>query len=159
MGEYTMREMRRKELKIDEQEAISILTKGEYGILSTIDEHGQLYGFPLNYAYHDRCIYFHAAQMGHKIDNIVFNDRVSFCVVGKTKVIPEQFTSKYESVICFGKASLIEEEEDKKKGLNGLIEKYSPDYLNAGKKAIERSLKNVAVIKIEIERISGKASK
>ena len=158
MGEYTMREMRRKELKIDEQEAISILTKGEYGILSTIDEHGQLYGFPLNYAYHDRCIYFHAAQMGHKIDNIVFNDRVSFCVVGKTKVIQSEFTTKYESVICFGKASTVEG-EDKKKGLIALIEKYSPDYLNAGLKAIEKSLKNVAVIKLEIEYISGKASK
>jgi len=153
-----MREMRRKNLKIDDQKAKSILTNGEYGVLSTVDENGQPYGVPLNYAYMDGYIYFHAAQAGHKIDNIAFNDRVSFCIVGKTKVIQSEFTTKYESVICFGKAKVVEGEE-KLKGLMGLIEKYSPDYLNAGKKAIEKSLKNVAVIKIEIEYISGKASK
>ncbi|MDP8322708.1 MAG: pyridoxamine 5'-phosphate oxidase family protein [Candidatus Stygibacter australis] len=153
-----MRELRRKDRLINEQSANKILVEGEYGVLSTVDEHGQPYGVPLNYAYQDRCIYFHAAHMGHKIDNIAYNDRVSFCVVGKTKVIQSEFTTKYESVICFGKAGIVEGEE-KKKGLMGLIEKYSPDYLNAGLKAIEKSLKNVAVIKLEIEYISGKASK
>jgi len=156
MDEYTMRKMRRKNLIMDEQKAISILTKGEYGVLSTIDEHGQPYGVPLNYAYQDGCIYFHAAQAGHKIDNIAFNDRVSFCVVGKTKVIPEQFTSKYESVICFGKASLIEEEE-KQNALIWLLEKYTPDHLENEKRSIAKSLNSVAVIKISIEYIVGKA--
>jgi len=158
MDGYKMREMRRKNLKIDDQKAKSILTNGEYGVLSTVDEHGQPYGVPLNYAYLDGCIYFHAAQAGYKIDNIAFNDRVSFCVVGKTQVIPEQFTTKYESVICFGKASLIEEEE-KLNALIWLLEKYTPDHLGNGRKSIAQSLNSVAVIKINIEHLSVKAQR
>ncbi|MDP8219812.1 MAG: pyridoxamine 5'-phosphate oxidase family protein [Candidatus Stygibacter frigidus] len=158
MDEYKIRAMRRKNLKIDDRKANSILTMGEYGVLSTVDKHGQPYGVPLNYVYQDGCIYFHAAQAGHKIDNIAFNNRVSFCVVGKTKVIQSEFTTKYESVICFGKAGLIEEEE-KLNALIWLLEKYTPDHLVNGRKTIDKTLKNVAVIKIEIEYITGKASK
>lgn len=151
-----MRELRRKDRSISEQSAKKILIEGEYGVLSTVDENGQPYGVPLNYVFLDRGIYFHAAQKGYKIDNIVFNNRVSFCVVGKTKVIQEEFTTNYESVICFGKASLVEGKE-KEKGLMGLIQKYSPDFQKAGKEEIAGSLKIVAVIRIDIDHMSGKA--
>jgi len=41
--------MRRKDRKITETEAFSILKKGEYGILSTTSPNGDPYGVPLNY--------------------------------------------------------------------------------------------------------------
>jgi uncharacterized protein len=38
-----------------------------------------------------------------------------FCVVGRTQILPDEFSTKYESVIVFGRA--IEVSDDEKKGL------------------------------------------
>ena len=73
------KEMRRKERSIDNQQAIELLKKGQYGVLSTVGENGYAYGIPLNYAYHEGNIYFHCAAEGSKLDNIAYNNKVSFC--------------------------------------------------------------------------------
>ena len=151
-----MRKLRRKDRAIGEIEAFKILSEGEYGVLSTVDESGQPYGVPLNYVYLDGSIYFHAAREGHKIANITCSSQVSFCVVGKTRIIADQFTSLYESAIIFGRAGIVDRAE-KEKALINLVEKYSSEYLEDGKKAIAQSLGSVAVIKIIIEHITGKA--
>ena len=73
-----MRMMRKKNREISEDEALELLTRAEYGVLSTVDENGQPYGVPLNFCVVDGCIYFHCAVEGHKIDNIEQNSAVSF---------------------------------------------------------------------------------
>ncbi|HRU42660.1 MAG TPA: pyridoxamine 5'-phosphate oxidase family protein, partial [Candidatus Diapherotrites archaeon] len=122
------REMRRQDRKTDNEKAAAILAAGEYGILSTVGDNGYAYGVPLSYAYSKGSIYFHSATVGHKLDNIKHNDKVSFCVVGATEVIPEDFGTKYESVIVFGKASEIYDEE-KQEALMTIIKKYSSDFI------------------------------
>jgi uncharacterized protein len=151
-----MRKMRRIDRAIDNNAAEKILAAGDFGVLSTIDEAGQPYGVPLNYIYLDGNIYFHAAYQGHKIDNIISNPQVSFCVVGENEIIAEQFTTRYESVICFGKAILVENEE-KMKALVGLLERFTPNHLEKGKKSIDKSIDSVAIVKISIEYLTGKA--
>lgn len=150
--------MRRKDRAIPVEESIHILTTGEFGVLSTVDAERLPYGVPLNYVFMDNCIYFHAAYLGHKIDNIANNPQVSFCVVGKTQVVSEKYTSLYESVICFGKASLVEEKE-KLNALIWLLEKYAPKQIGANKKTMSHSLDSVAVIKLTIEHFTGKAQR
>ncbi len=76
-----MKKIRRKDRKISTDEAIDLLKKCEYGVLSTVDSDGQPYGIPLSYVYKDDCIYFHCARVGYKLENIKDNPRVSFCVV------------------------------------------------------------------------------
>ena len=72
---------------------------------------GQAYGVPLNYVFKNNCLYFHCALEGHKLDNIRANNKVSFCVVGKTKVLPDKFSTEYESAMAFGTASVVQGEE------------------------------------------------
>jgi nitroimidazol reductase NimA-like FMN-containing flavoprotein (pyridoxamine 5'-phosphate oxidase superfamily) len=98
-------ELRRKERVLTEPEAMAILERGEYGILSTCDPDGQPYGIPLSYCLENDAIYFHCAVEGHKLNNIAADNRVSFCVVGRTEVLPGQFATKYESVVIFGRAT------------------------------------------------------
>jgi nitroimidazol reductase NimA-like FMN-containing flavoprotein (pyridoxamine 5'-phosphate oxidase superfamily) len=86
-----MKHIRRKEREITTQEAIEILDSAEYGVLSTVGEDDQPYGVPICYVHKNGSIYFHCALGGHKLDNIRHNEKVSFCVVGKTKVLPEKF--------------------------------------------------------------------
>ncbi|MBW2613470.1 MAG: pyridoxamine 5'-phosphate oxidase family protein [Deltaproteobacteria bacterium] len=150
-----MREMRRKDKEIGMDDAINFLTEHEYGVLSTVGTDGQPYGVPLNYAYKDNCIYFHCALTGHKIDNIVNNPKVSFCAVGDTKVLPSEFSTNYVSAVAFGVASEIQGTE-RYNALVLLLEKFSPDFLEEGKKYIKKLDKATKVIKIEIQHISGK---
>lgn len=42
-------EVRREDRKISEEEAMSILQKAEYGVLSTVSEDGTPYSIPLNF--------------------------------------------------------------------------------------------------------------
>jgi len=98
------REIRLKDRLVNDEKAVEIITKDSYGVLSTIGEDGYPYGVPLNYTYFDNCICFHCAQEGHKLDNINFDNKVSFCVVTKSDVFGNEFDTDYESAIAFGKA-------------------------------------------------------
>jgi hypothetical protein len=150
-----MRKMRRKDKEIGTDEAIKLLAECEYGVLSTVDNDGQPYGVPLNYAYKDNCIYFHCTLTGHKIDNIDNNPKVSFCAVGDTKVLPSEFSTNYVSAVAFGVASELLGTE-RYNALVLLLEKFSPKFMEEGKKYIEKLDKATKVIKIEIRHISGK---
>jgi hypothetical protein len=150
--------MRRKDRMITNTETLSILEKGEYGVLSTVSSDSEPYGVPLNYCLINECIYFHCAVEGKMISNINNNPNVSFCVVGKTEVLPDKFGTNYESCLVQGLASESFGEE-KQLALEGLIHKYSENFVSEGLKYIEKLKDKTRVFKISIESISGKARK
>ena len=153
-----MNEMRRKDRAITEEETIALLSTVEYGVLSTVSENGKPYGVPLNFCFIDHCIYFHCTVEGHKIDNIKQNKSVSFCAVGNTEILPAKFGTKYESIIVSGE---VEEVFDVNKqiALEGLIHKYSPEFIEKGIKYIEGKKEKFKVFKITIDKLTGKARK
>lgn len=152
------KEMRRKDRELNSNEISAILKNSNYGILSTISENGYPYGVPVSFIYHDDYIYFHGALRGHKLDNIANNNKVSFCVVGHTCVLPAEFSTKFESVIIFGEAFDVDGDE-KNSTLLEIINKYSPDFINQGKEYIQKANKATKVMKIKIEFVTGKAKK
>lgn len=152
------REMRRKDREIDSQEALKLLERGEYGVLSMTCENGYAYGVPLNYAYCEGKIYFHCAHEGLKLDNIKLNNKVSFCVVGDIRPLPEKFSYSYESAVAFGKAETVAGRE-KEEALLLLIRKYSPEFIEKGKEYINKSSEGTTVVKLNIEHVTGKARK
>lgn len=152
------KEMRRKDRQIGTEAALEVLKNGEYGVLSIVGQNGYAYGIPLSYTYSDNKIYFHCAKEGTKLDNIKSNNKVSFCVVGKTEVLPCKFSTNYESVIVFGEAIEIEGEE-KKKGLMDIVKKYSPGFTTEGEKYLEASAHETKVVRIDIKHLTGKARK
>jgi uncharacterized protein len=151
-----MKPIRRNDREITSQDAGALLETAEYGVLSTVGPGGQPYGVPLSFVYRNDCIYFHCAVTGHKLDNIEYDARVSFCVVGKTKILPAKFATEYESAVAFGVASEVREAE-RFDALLWLLEKYCPDFVEEGKKYIEQKDNATRVFKIEITHISGKA--
>ncbi|MBC8018939.1 MAG: pyridoxamine 5'-phosphate oxidase family protein [Verrucomicrobia bacterium] len=151
-----MKSIRRSDREITFQDARDILDNAEYGILSTVGIDGQPYGVPLSYVYKNDSIYFHCALSGHKLDNIKHSAKVSFCVVGNTKVLPDKFATEYESALVFGVASEVKETE-RHNALLWLLEKYCPDFIEEGKIYIEQKDKVTKVFKVEINNISGKA--
>ncbi len=151
-----MEKLRRKDRAITEEEAVALLNRAEYGVLSTVSENGKPYGVPLNFCIINDCIYFHCAVEGQKIDNIKQNKLVSFCVVGNTELLPDKFGTKYESIIVSGE---VEEVFDmnKQKAMEGLLHKYSSEFFDKGIKYIEGLRDKTRVFKITINTLTGKA--
>ena len=153
-----MKEMRRKDRAISEEESVVLLNKAEYGVLSTVTEDRKPYGVPLNFCFIDSRIYFHSAIEGHKVENIQQNRYVSFCVVGNTEILPDKFGTKYESVIVFGEVEEVFG-KDKQIALEGLVRKYAPEFIEEGRKYIASQKDKTRVFRININRLTGKARK
>jgi nitroimidazol reductase NimA-like FMN-containing flavoprotein (pyridoxamine 5'-phosphate oxidase superfamily) len=151
--------MRRKDKALQGEALLQILERGEYGILSTADDRGRPYGVPMNYVYSENCLYFHCAPEGHKLDNLRDNPRVSFCVVGDTRLLPDEFNTAFESVIVSGEAALIHEDSERLQALMLLVEKYSPEFVEEGKKYIESNQSRTKVVKLDIQAMTGKAKR
>ncbi len=152
------KEMRRKDKQLSVEESIEILKSNEIGVLSTICENGYPYGIALNYVYYNNSIYFHGAKEGQKLDNIKNCDKVSFLVTSDVQLLPEDFNTKYKSVILFGRAGEINSDE-KAEILTQFVKKYSNDFLEKGKEYVKESKDLTTIIKIKIEHLSGKAYK
>ena len=76
-----MREMRRKDRKLDSADTLEILKNGEYGVLATVTEDGGPYGVPMSYAFDEErhVIYMHcSAEGGQKTDNLRLHPEVCF---------------------------------------------------------------------------------
>lgn len=150
------REMRRFKQLLSVEETVAVLNKGTSGVLAVIGDDGYPYTIPLSYVYCDSKIYFHSAKRGHKIDAINQNSKVSFCVTDKDEVIQEEYTTYFRSVIAFGKARIIEDDTEKKAAIEKLAEKYSPDYEEGRLQEIDRGYKQLCMIELNVEHMTGK---
>jgi hypothetical protein len=153
------KEIRRKDRALDNASAFAVLKNSAYGVLSTADKDNQPYGTPVSYVVVDNSIFIHSATEGHKLENITSNSKVSFCVVGKTRLLPDKFSTEYESAIVFGTALIVDGENQKREALEALLAKYSPDYLEAGEKYIDKLFDQVIVMQVSIDHITGKSRK
>ncbi|MFO7369845.1 MAG: pyridoxamine 5'-phosphate oxidase family protein [Bacteroidales bacterium] len=155
--QYTNEGVRRQDRLLNEDEARQLLQQGEYGVLSMQTEEDGAYGIPVNYAWDDHSyIYLHCAPEGRKLSCIAANDRVSFCVVGQTFVIPDKFTTAYESIVLSCCAQLVTDDGERMKALELLLDKYSPDDKTVGIQYARQSFSRTAIIRLDINQWSGK---
>lgn len=150
------REMRRKKQVLSIEDSIAVLNNGTSGVLAVSGDNDYPYAVPLSYVYHDRKIIFHCAQTGHKLDAIARNEKVSFCVIDQDNVVPQEYTSYFRSVIVFGKARILNNEDEKRSALEILAAKYSPDHEQGRLQEIEKHFKQVCLVELVIEHMTGK---
>ena len=151
------REMRRKMQALTAEETAEILKRNTFGVLSLNGDDGYPYGVPLSYVYLDSKLYFHCAGAGHKLDSILKDDKVSFCVIDQDQVVGEEYTTYFRSVIAFGRARVLEGAE-KLRPLVELCEKYYPGHLEQTRQKAEHALKNVSIVEVTIEHMTGKTA-
>lgn len=155
-----VKEMRRKDRLISEEECMEALQAAEYGTLATISEDNTPYITPMNFAYHEGSLYFHCTkESGHKLENIAYNKNACFNVVDSVELIPEKFATKYRSVTVFGEIEVVEDYKEKRAGISHIALKLSPDYVEEGNKYIDTAIDQINMLKLKISRITGKASK
>lgn len=154
------RDVRRQNRVLEGDRITELLLNSEFGFLSLgTSENGYAYGIPISYAYEEESnsLYFHCAPEGQKLDEINKNNKVSFCVVGKTNPIADKFTTLYESVIVFGEAITDLSDDEKRKALRLLVKKYSPGFEEIAEQYMDKSWNRTATFKIEIKHITAKA--
>ena len=154
------REMRRKRQVLSLEENIQVLNRGTSGVLAVSGDDDYPYAVPLSYVYHDNKIFFHCAKTGHKLDAILRNEKVSFCVIDKDEVIQNEYTSYFCSVIAFGKARILEDDSEKRKSIEILTARYSPDIEKSQQmQAIDKEYNILCMIELTIDHMSGKKAK
>ena len=100
-------------------------------------------------------LYFHCAQQGLKVD--LLREKPNVCVEGdifiKTEKTAQGITTRYESIIGFGKCCFVDDPEDVLHGLGLLTAHYGyADY------PIDRcaGLQHILIGKIVLDEITGK---
>jgi nitroimidazol reductase NimA-like FMN-containing flavoprotein (pyridoxamine 5'-phosphate oxidase superfamily) len=107
-------------------------------------------------------IVFHSNLAGRVRDNLEHNPQVCIEVSELGRLLPSnvalEFSLQYRSVVVFGAARLLQEDEEKRLALSGLIGKYFPA-LQAGRDyrpIQDKELQRTSVYSVEIEAWSGK---
>jgi uncharacterized protein len=148
----------KKEIK-DQEVVIGLLKTCHVGRLGTVGRDGYPMVKPLNFAYEDGKLYFHSAQEGEKIDDIKRDSRVCFetdlpIALVKSTGSPCRAEYFYQSVIIKGRAYSVDDPSEKLRGLKLLMRKYQPE--RGYGEFPEEKLKLTAVVRIDIEEMTGK---
>jgi len=150
-------DIRRRDRALTSDQAREILARAEHGVLATVDAGGWPYAVPVNHVLSGDTLYIHCALDGHKLDNIAHEERVSFCAVATAQVLPLELSTVYESAIVFGRAALVTDAAEKRRALDLLAVRFCGAVTPEAEKTIADHGARTAIIRIRIERITGKA--
>jgi nitroimidazol reductase NimA-like FMN-containing flavoprotein (pyridoxamine 5'-phosphate oxidase superfamily) len=150
--------MRRKDKAVVEFAEIEQIVRKSLVCRLALAEKNQPYIVPLCFGFKNSALYFHSAPEGRKIEILRKNNKVCFEFDLDHEVVPDmeacKWGMKYRSVIGFGKASFVVDLEEKRLGLDIIMQHYSGRSFQYPQSAVE----NVVVIKVEIETMTGKKS-
>ncbi len=137
----------------DEME--QILREEGLGLLGLTSDQGP-YVVPLNYGYLDGRIIFHCALTGRKLDCIRANPAVCFTVARQAGPVQPHFGTQChvdnDSVICLGRARVVEELQEKAVLLNAFNRCFRPDADNLP----EERVRSCGAVEIRIEEMTGR---
>ena len=151
--------MRRKDRETNREEALAILDRSLWGVLSAVDNNNEPYCIPLSLARDEDWLYFHCALEGQKIDILRSKPKVCIAFAGNVEFPQDYFTVAYESAVVFGAAEEVSGNEEKLHGLRIISERFTPKNMKAFDEEANRLLGQTSVWKIHIEKISGKRRK
>jgi nitroimidazol reductase NimA-like FMN-containing flavoprotein (pyridoxamine 5'-phosphate oxidase superfamily) len=154
---------RRDKAVTDEGWIKALLHSGAWGALATVAE-GQPFINTNLYVYDEgtHAIYLHTAREGRTRSNLERDGRVCFSVAEMGRLLPDkiayEFSVEYAGVTVFGRGSVVKDDEEKRRALRLLMDKYAPhlkperDYRPPNQEELDRT----SVFRIDIERWSGK---
>jgi nitroimidazol reductase NimA-like FMN-containing flavoprotein (pyridoxamine 5'-phosphate oxidase superfamily) len=151
-------DMRRIDRALSESESREIMARADHGFLATVSEDGWPYAVAVNHVLAGNLLYLHCALSGHKLDNIAHDERVCFSAVASAEIIPEKVTTHYKSAILFGRASVVEDPAEKRRALELLGQRFCAGFMPQVEEEIRQDGPKTIVVRIQIERITGKAN-
>jgi nitroimidazol reductase NimA-like FMN-containing flavoprotein (pyridoxamine 5'-phosphate oxidase superfamily) len=153
--------MRRTDRLLEKKDDLLEIIKDGTVMQIAFQDTNQPYIVTLNYGYdwsnEALLFYFHSAREGRKIDLIKTSPRVCFSISICDPFIAGEkacnYGMKYRSIVGYGTIRILENEQERKNGLNLLMMKYT------GKSQWhydEEMLNKTTVTCLEVEKLSGK---
>ena len=151
------RELRRKRQALSRADCEAVLSRGTSGVLALAGDDGYPYAVPLSYLYEDGKLLFHCAKAGHKLDAVARCDKASFCVIDQDRVVPEEYTTYFRSVIAFGRIRVIGDDGERRAAVERLALKYHPgDTPENRNRYIDKEWAPLCMLEMTVEHLSGK---
>lgn len=155
------REMRRQDRKVTDPALIEACMKESICLHVGFNDEGEVYILPVNFGYVIEdgryTLYFHGASAGRKYDLAKNSPAVGIemesRLVGVTADKACNFSQDFLSIIGNGICSIVEDENEKVKGLTALMTKISG---RSDWEFPEAMLKNTTVFKVEVTELSCK---
>jgi len=142
---------------MDRDDIDAIMRKARVCRLGLCDE-GKPYVVPVCFGYDGGALYFHSSPRGRKMDVLRGNPDVCFEVDVDVELIPADeacgWSVRYRSVIGFGRAVAIDDPQEKREALTILMRQYADGEFVFSEDGLARA----AVVRIEIDGITGKSS-
>ncbi|MBP3799300.1 MAG: pyridoxamine 5'-phosphate oxidase family protein [Ruminococcus sp.] len=154
--------MRRKDREITDSAAIESFIAKEQIIRVAFYDEGEIYIVPLNYGYINEngkySFYFHGAKAGRKYGLAKASPKVGFEIDGNYQLLEADkacdYSARFESVIGTGTLTLVEDREEKVKGLDALMAQTSR---KGGWEYNDAMLNAVAVFRLDVDKLTCKA--
>ncbi len=148
------------------EKIVEFLKQERIGRIATVDENGYSFIAPMNFVYHNDCIYIHGFPRGEKYENIQRNDKCGFEVDKELAFLPSYFfepptdasltDTLYISVVIKGIARTVNDDQEKTNALNKLMEKNQTEGGYQRLKPDMPSIRGVRLTKIIPNTITGK---
>jgi nitroimidazol reductase NimA-like FMN-containing flavoprotein (pyridoxamine 5'-phosphate oxidase superfamily) len=159
--------MRKKEREIKGLREIEEVLMAARVLRLGINEAGSPpYVVPVNFGYRDGAIYFHSSVDGKKMELIATDPVVSFEAEADVSIVGPSDRARgcdwgtaFRSVIGRGRARLIDDPEEKRAALRAIMSHYAPEVDRAAFIFRDEVLKITAVVRIEIEAMTGKKNR
>lgn len=152
------RELLRKNKELSMDECVEILKSETRGVLSVLGDEDYPYGMPMNHWYNeeDGKIYFHCGNVGHRLDALRRNDKVSFCTYDKGYRNEGEWALHVKSVIVFGRVEIVDDLEKIADITTKLSHKFTQDeeYIQ---KEIEMHGHRTLLLQLTPEHVCGKS--
>ncbi len=149
------RKMRRFKQGLSAEKCAEILQTEPRGVLAVLGDGGYPYTVPLDFVYADNKLFFHSAVEGHKVDAVLGNPKASFCVLSQGELSDDGWSFFFDSVVVFGKVTIVDDERERADKLRRLGLKYYPSEVEVDEE-IRKDIKRALLLQLEIEHISGK---
>jgi len=147
----------------DEAWIRALLHRAAVGTLATVHD-GQPFLNTNTFVYDEQAhaIYLHTARTGRTRSNVDEEERVCFGVSEMGRLLPAKtalnFSVEYAGVVVFGWAAVVADEDEARRALQRLLDKYAP-HLHPGRDyqpITAEELARTSVYRVHIERWSGK---
>lgn len=153
--------MRRKDREITDTNCIAAFIAKEQILRIALYDEGDIYIVPINYGYsydEQYTFYFHGAKAGRKYELAKKTPKVGFEIDGDYTLLTGEmacdFSATFQSVIGTGTLSIVENTEEKIKGLNAIMQQTtSKEEWDYSKEMLEA----VAVFRLDVDKMSCKA--
>ena len=150
--------MRTREIA-EKRELIDIIERCQWCHVAMVDPEGKPYVIPMNFGFRQDVIYLHGAKKGKKAEilkqcpDVCINFSTDHLLRYQDEAVACSWSMKYRSVLCYGKAELVNEADEKIASFHIVMAHFTTGEFNFN----PPSIREVCVWKVKVGRYEGRA--